>query len=158
LLLTVVVILAGCGGAGAEKTPQLVRGPGFHFGAPDGWDVRRSARTVAAEHGDVDRVQVTRFRLAKRYEPALFAAATRELDRVAEQLARRLGGRVVSRKTVVVDHRNSRWYRIEYNGRVHEITFVLDGRREYELLCRREKDGDDAACRTLVRTFALRPA
>jgi hypothetical protein len=133
-----------------------VGGNGFTFAAPAGWEVKRSARTVAAEDGDVDRVQVTTFRLVKPYRPALFAAASRELDRVAEQLADRLKGRLTTRRTITVAGRKARQYVIDHDGTSQEITFVLRGRNEYQLLCRREDDGDGAACRLLVDRFALR--
>ena len=83
VVLTVALILAGCGGESAEEPPQIVRGQGYSYAAPAGWEVKRSAKTTAAEEGDVDRVQVTTFRLVKPYRPALFAAASKELDRVA---------------------------------------------------------------------------
>jgi len=118
--------------------------------------VKRTARTVAAEDGDVDRVQVTTFRLVKPYRPALFAAASRELDRVAEQLATQLKGRLAARSTVTAGGRKARSYRIDHDGTSQEITFVLRGRDEFQLLCRRKDDGDGAACSQLVMTFALR--
>jgi hypothetical protein len=38
---------------------------------------------------------------------------------------------------------------------VNEITFVLDGRREYQLLCRRRASADGETCRAFVRSFRL---
>lgn len=130
-------------------------GNGYTFAAPAAWKVKRTARTVSAEDGDVDRVQVTTFRLVKPYRPALFAAAAKELDRVAAELARRLDGKIASAKTLDVADRKVRTYRIDYDGKTQQLTFVLDGRREYQLLCRRDSDGGDEACQLLVSSFAL---
>ena len=149
-----MLIVAGCGGGGAaQEHRQVVRGDGFRFDAPAGWTVTRSARRVAAAAGDIDRVEVTTFRLVKAYRPALFAAATGELDRVAAQLARQLRGRVAAEETVRVDGRAARSYRIEYAEKAQEITFLLEGRREYQLLCRRDANGSRDACAALVTSF-----
>jgi hypothetical protein len=153
-VLLVVLILAGCGGGG-KREPQVVRGNGYRFEAPGGWNVTRTVRQAAASDGDVDRVEVTTFRLMRTYKPTLFVAAARELDGVARKLARELKGTVAGKGTVRVDGRRSRTYRIDYEGKTQELTFVLDGRREYQLLCRRDGDGDREACIRLVRTFAL---
>ena len=153
-MLGALLILAGCGGAGAEKS-QVVAGNGYRFDAPGGWEVTRTARQTAAADGDVDRVEVTTFRLMRAYRPALFAAAAKELDAVATQLARELKGKVVGKNSISVGGRRSRTYRIEYDEKMQELTFVLQGRREFQLLCRRDVDGDRDACRQLVETFVL---
>jgi hypothetical protein len=153
--LALAMILAGCGGSSAQTQARVVRGDGYRFSAPAGWHVQRSAQGASASHGDVDRVEVRTFRLVKAYRPQLFRAASRELDRVASDLAGQLKGRVDRSDTVRTAGREARSYRIVYGGETQEITFVLDGRREYQLLCRRKADGDDAACKTLVRSFAL---
>jgi hypothetical protein len=150
----VVLILAGCGGSGSEK-PQVARGDGYLFHAPGGWTISRGKDSVRASHGDVDLVSVRTFRLLKAYRPALFGAASQELDRVATQLARQLKGRVAAQRTMTVGGRKTRSYEVRYGDQAQEITFVLDGRREFQLLCRREADGDDGACEQLVRTFRL---
>jgi hypothetical protein len=150
-LLAAAVILAGCGGGGGGGDTRIVRGEGFRFEAPAGWSVKGAA----ASHGAVDRVEVTRFRLVKPYRPALFAAAARELDGVAVRLAEQLHGEVAARSTVTAAGGKARSYRIDYADKTTEVTFVLGGRREYQLLCRRASDGDDAACRLLVRSFRL---
>jgi hypothetical protein len=154
IVLLAALILAGCGGDGSSE-PQVVRGNGYRFQAPSGWEVTRTLRQAAAADGEIDRVEVTTFRLMRPYRPALFAAAAKELDGVAGKLARELKGKVTSEGTVRVFGRPSRTYRISYDGRTQELTFVLDGRREYQLLCRREADGGRDACAMLVRTFAL---
>jgi hypothetical protein len=134
---------------------QIVRGDGYRFAAPSDWPVERTQRTTAAARGEVDRVQVTTFRLVKRYRPALFAAAAVELDGAAAKLAHALRGHVVHTATVRAAGRRARQYRIAYGDRTQELTFVLDGRREYQLLCRRAADAADDVCRRLVRSFEL---
>jgi hypothetical protein len=151
--LIAVTILAGCGGVRSGGT-QEVSGSGYSFRAPEAWSVTRASATTAASSGAVDLVQVQTFRLVKPYRPELFAAASRELDRVAGQLAHQLAGRVVSSASAEVAGRDSRTYGIEYRDRVDEITFVLDGLREYELLCRRAASSDGTTCRRFVGSFA----
>ncbi|HEY3183329.1 MAG TPA: hypothetical protein VGJ77_10870 [Gaiellaceae bacterium] len=151
MLAALLLILPACGGGGGGNETQVVRGDGFRFEAPSGWDVRG---TVATD-GAVDRVGVSRFRLVKPYRPALFEAAAMELDRVADRLAGELGGRVAARRTVTAAGARARSYRIDYDGKTTEVTFVLSGRREYQLLCRRRSDTDDAVCRQLVSSFRL---
>jgi hypothetical protein len=154
IYLIAVTILAGCGGAGSVGMQQI-SGSGYRFQAPVAWSVTRATATTAASSGPVDLVQVQTFRLVKPYRPELFAAASRELDRVAAQLARQLAGRVAARASGEVAGRHARTYSIEYRDRVDEITFVLDGRREYELLCRRAAASDGKTCRRFLGSFVL---
>jgi hypothetical protein len=155
-VLLVALILAGCGGAGKSKPQaQTVHGSGFQFAAPAGWSVTRTKRAVAAESGDIDRVEVRTFRLVKPYRPQLFAAAARELDAVVTKIAEQLSGRVTSTQTIRVAGRRARAYRIVYDGKVQELTFVLVGPVEHQLLCRRAANSTDEACRQLVRSFVL---
>jgi hypothetical protein len=46
-------------------------------------------------------------------------------------------------------------WRIKTGDALDEYTFVLTGRREYELLCHRPASGGDEACAQLVSTFRL---
>jgi hypothetical protein len=154
LVLVAVGILAGCGGAGGGGT-QPVSGDGYRFAAPVGWTVAQTARSAAASRGAVNRLEVQTFRLVRPYRAELFAAASRELDRVAGDLAAQLRGRLTGRATTEVAGRDARSYRIDYDSRVSEITFVLDGRREYELLCRRPAAADGATCSAFVKSFRL---
>jgi hypothetical protein len=64
-------------------------------------------------------------------------------------------GRLARIATVRAAGRDARSYRIEYNRKAQEITFVLDGRREFQLVCRRAAGGDRRPCRVLVSSFAL---
>ena len=131
-------------------------GEGFHFAAPAGWAVVRKGPSVAAVDGDVDRVEVLRFTLEKTYRPELFAAASKELDGVVSRLAGQLSGKVSSRSTSEVAGRKARSYTIDYGpGKTQEITFVLEGRNEFQLLCRRSSSASNDTCAQLFSTFAL---
>ncbi len=150
-----LLILAGCGGSTSAKT-QTVKGDGFRFEAPAAWAVVRKGPSVAAVDGDVDRVEVLRFTLEKQYRPALFAAASKELDGVVERLAGQLSGKVSSRSTADLAGRKARSYTIDYgDGKTQEIAFVLDGRSEFQLLCRRAASAPNDTCTQLFPTFAL---
>jgi hypothetical protein len=154
--LLVTLILAGCGGAGkGEPSSQVVQGAGFRFAAPFGWTVTRTKDTVAAVGEDPARVEVRTFRLVRPYRPKLFDAVARELDAAVARVADQLSGRITSRETIRAGGRRARAYRIEYDGKVQELTFVLRNRLEYQLLCRRVATDDGEACRQLVESFAL---
>ena len=142
------LILAGCGGGGSAKWQQ-VQGDGLVFNAPAGWTVDGAAAT----NGDIDRVEVVVFRLVRPYERARRAAVARELDRVASGVASQLKGTVRSKRSLQVGGRDARSYIIDFDGKTEEITFALDERREYQLLCRRAAAGDDAPCAELLRSF-----
>jgi len=135
---------------------QTVRGAGYRFEAPAGWKVTRVDGTVAAVSGPVDRVEVRTFKLVRPYRPKLFETAVRELDSVVARLAAQLSGSVTGRRTLLVDDHRARSYLISYEDKTQEITFVLQGRQEHQLLCRRLADAADDACRGLLESFALR--
>jgi len=118
-----------------------VRGNGFTFEVPRGWNVTRPPRAVVARRGD-GLVSVTRFPLVKPYDPEKFGAVTKELDRVAARLDPAAQG-----ETVEVADRKVRSY--TYDDK--RIAFVLDGRREYQLYCSRA----GGACDLLFSSFAL---
>jgi hypothetical protein len=150
-----LLILAGCGGSTSAKT-QTVKGDGFSYAAPADWTVVRKGPSVAAVDGEVNRIEVLRFRLEKPYRPALFAAASKELDGVVNRLAGQLSGTVSSRSTSEVAGRKARSYTIQYGpGKTQEIAFVLEGRDEFQLLCRRPTSGPNDPCAQLFATFAL---
>lgn len=130
-----------------------MRGPGYTFSAPVGWETTHGVRAVAAYSGKA-RVSVTTYTLLKPYRPALFQAAAKELDGVAARLAAEAGETVTQRQTVVVAGRKIRAYRFG----TMRIGFVLDGRSEYQLLCALETHRDpDGACALLFTSFALQP-
>lgn len=123
-----------------------VRGTGFTIQVPEGWAVTRPATGVTARHG-AGLVSVSVFPLVKAYEPGKFAAAAKELDGVAAQLAQQAGTPLTKRETVTVANRRIRAYM--YGGR--RIGFVLVGKREYQLFCRRAAK----ACDLLFSSFTL---
>jgi hypothetical protein len=128
----------------------VVHGPGFSFAAPSGWKTSRTLRTVAAS-GDGSSVSVISSTLQKPYRPALFAAATRELDGLAAKLAAGVGKPLSQKQTIEVGGQKIRAYRF---GSAR-VGFFFFGTREYELLCRLPADGRDAggACALLFKTF-----
>lgn len=131
-------------------------GDGFRFQAPKAWIVSHKDNSASAVNGPVDRVEVLRFTLEKAYRPALFPAASRELDGVIAGIAKQLSGRIAGRSTVRIGGRRARSYRIEYGpGKSQEIAFVLEDRTEYQLLCRRPSNQSDEICRQLFTSFAL---
>jgi hypothetical protein len=141
---------AGCG-AGAP-TPRVVHGDGFRFEAPADWRVVRRGPTleVAAPAGP-ELLWVTRLRLVRPYRPELWDRVVPELDRVAARLAAEVTGSVASSRTVVVASRRARRYEIRFDRgggtRVEQIVFLLDGRTEYQLLCRLGAGGADVCAR-----------
>jgi hypothetical protein len=162
--LALLAPAAGCGGGGSDEAPQAVGGPGFSFSAPAGWEVELLGRSSSAtpEPGATDLVSVRVFRLARPYRPSLWPSVEPELDRVAADLARRLGGRIESKAVIVVDSRRAKRYDIRYERDGTEVVertaFVLRGRREFQLVCRfAASDGGDGrqACETLFSSFRL---
>jgi hypothetical protein len=150
-LLVGALILAGCGGGGNSNWQQ-VRGHGFGYSAPAAWTVSGAAATS----GPVDRVEVLVFRLVRPYDPAQRALTVLELDRVASRIAAQLKGSVSSKRSLEVAGLDARSYTIAFAGKTEEITFVLDGQREYQLLCRRPAGASDEPCVELLDSFQLR--
>ena len=153
-MILLTLIFAGCGGAGKSNWQQ-VSGEGFSFQAPSGWRVSTRNGATSAASGSVDLVEAVSFRLVHLYRRSRFAAATRELDSVADGLAKQLHGVVRSRQSLRVNGLDAREYAIDYAGKTQEITFVLQGRSEYELVCRRAAGGDRAVCVRLLASFRL---
>ena len=142
-----------------------MKGLRFSFSAPASWRVTHSPRgiSVAPAGDDVTLVSVTVFRLARPFRPALWPSVVEELDRVARSLAARLDGKVETRRTIEVAGRRAREYELSFTRRGEElgerITFLLQSRREYQLLCRWRSPRSDAisdACDRLSDSF--RPA
>jgi hypothetical protein len=157
LPLVLLFILSACGGSTPAKEPtssRVVRGPGFTFAAPSAWTARRTPDGAVAKRGD-SQVSATVFALLKPYDPSRFGAAAKELDGVAERLAGQAGGAITERVTTVVDGRKIRAYRYESNGARMRIGFLLEGKREYQLLCTSPGAADvDGACSLLFSSFS----
>jgi hypothetical protein len=158
LLIAAVLALTACGGSGPAGV-QTLAGDGFSFEAPEGWKVTRTPQALGAAVGDAA-VSVTVFRLTHPYRPELWPKVVPELDRVARNLTDQLRGRVGAGATITVAGRRARRYEIAFRRRggdfVERITFVLDGRREYQLLCRYRVGADVRPCAALGSSFRLR--
>lgn len=157
----VALAVSGCGGGGKTTTAasagQTVSGPGFAFRAPEDWTAKTLPTSASASADGSTLVSVTVLPLVKPYRPALFPRVVQELDRVAAQYASSLKGRVASRRTVIVAGRKAREYRIDHGDLVDRITFLLRGKRNFQLICRwRAADGEPAACTQLASSFVFR--
>jgi hypothetical protein len=161
LLAAAALALAGCGGGDDE--PRTVSGPGFAFSAPAGWETDVSGRAASArpERGATELVSVRTFRLAREFKPELWESVVPELDRVARELAAQLDGSIESSGEVTVDGHRAKRYDIRYDRDGSEIVertaFLLEGRRELQLVCRYEAGDDDgrAACDLLFSSLRL---
>ena len=133
-----------------------MRGDGFSFSAPRRWSVARTDKGVVARRSTA-LVSATRFTLLKAYDPATFDRVVVELDRTASKLAAEAGGTVTQKATTTVGSRKIRDYRYSAGGYTTRIGFVLDGKREVQLLCRARlgTEDPDGACGLLFRTFSL---
>ena len=129
-------------------------GPGFEFKAPAGWPVTRAPGRVAAGTRE-ELVQVATFNLLKPYSGALFGRVRKELTQRMTTVADQTGGRLAASETVTAGGVRSHSYRVESKDRVDQYTFVLRGRREYQLLCRRAASKGDETCRQLIESFAF---
>jgi hypothetical protein len=147
------VILTGCGGSSTNQAAaQTVGGPGFRFDAPSGWRVTVQKQRASASHGD-ELVQVAAFPLQKRYSAALFTKVDRELRARMAQVAQVTRGTVSGSRAVTADGIRSHSYDVTVGDHVDQYTFVLQGMREFQLLCRRKSSSGDDACRRLVTSF-----
>ena len=151
--MTVAIIVAGCGSS-AKQQSQLIKGNGYRFSAPAGWIVTRSLTGITATKGD-EFVRVSTFPLAKTYSPALFAKVAGELKTRMTALARQSGGKVDGTSVTTVAGIKSHVWHVATGNDLDEYTFVLRGRRELQLLCRRPSGGDDTACTELVQSLQL---
>ena len=149
--------VAGCGGGGKPKeaATQLVSGAGFRFRSPADWPVKRGPHVVSAARpgSDTDLVSVSTFRLPR-------VPTTAQIDAGAEQLARTLRGRVTSRRFSTIAGGRARSFELSYRRGGKDLgirlSFVLRGRREYQLLCRWEAPpGNEisTACDLLAASF-----
>jgi hypothetical protein len=156
VLLFAVLILSACGGSAEPKAQtewQTVRGPGYRFQAPQGWTVARVARRTTASH-DTSLVQVATYPLVKPYTDALFDRVQVELRARMEDLARQSGEKVRGTRTVTANGGRAHMFELGDGDHVDEYTFVLKGKREYLLLCRRPEGGQTDYCARLISSFA----
>ena len=153
LVLTVAIIVEGCGSSAKPKA-QIIAGTGFRFSAPAGWTVQRGVTAVTATQGE-QFVRVLTFPLGRVYRPQLFAKLGAELKVRMTALAKQTGGTIQGTGVATAGGIRAHVWRVKTGGSLDEYTFVLRGRREYQLLCRRSSSGDDAACTQLVSTFQL---
>lgn len=123
-----------------------------------GWQVVRTLLKVQATPGPgrAELVWAAVFTFPRRFPAGLGPTVVRSIDSAAAQLAVQLRGQVASRESVVVGRLPGRSYLIAFGTRRERIVFLLQGRHEYELLCRWDA-GDpaagQAACRLLLDTF-----
>jgi hypothetical protein len=159
----VLALAAGCGGGGGKPQPSVrtIRGSGFRFQAPFTWQLRRTDTQVSVSPTPTapELVSVSTFPLLHAYKPSLFAAASKELDSTAKQLATRLHGSIESSRSVVVAGIRSRRYQLRYTADGEDyreaITFVLEGKKEFQLLCRWDASKSEPdACSRLEQSFA----
>ena len=129
-------------------------GAGFRFQAPKDWSAK-SAPKVARATSDGELVQVSTFPLVKPYTDALFTKVERELHARMQTLAQQTGGTVTGQRTVTAAGIRSHAYDLTVADHVDEYTFVLRGKREYLLLCRRRARGDRSFCEQLVTSFGF---
>jgi hypothetical protein len=148
-LLLALLILAGCGGSGAPKAgpaSQIVRGAGFHFRAPASWAVKGSTASSGSQ-----RVEVATFALVHAYADGLFTRVQRELDGRMAAVAKQTGGSVVAHRVVSASGIRSHSYDVRVGDHTDTYTFVLRGKREFQLLC----SADKAVCHELVTSFGV---
>jgi hypothetical protein len=153
-LVVAVLILAGCGGSGEPKaTFQTVKANGFRFQAPAGWKVAAIPAGTAAS-SDSEMVQVATFPLVRAYDSALFDRVASELAVRMKAIARQTGGTLSKSETVTSGGIRSHSYHVNVGDHVDQYTFVLRGKREYQLLCRRRSSSSDTFCSELVKSFS----
>ena len=153
-----MLILAACGGSAQPKAQvsawQTVTGAGFRFQAPKGWKVEPAAKRTTASSG-ADLVQVATYPLVKTYTDNLFGKVEVELRARMDVLAAQSGAKVVRTKTVTAAGGRAHMFELNGGDHVDEYTFVLRGKREYLLLCRRPPGQQTDYCAQLITSFAV---
>ncbi len=133
---------------------RVVAGNGFTFEAPSGWTVKHTGRGASARSGK-QVVQATVLPLARAYTPALFAKVQPEIARVATGLKDQLHATLAGR-TLQVAGEQAWQYDLQRGDTVWQVTFVLRGKREFQLYCRRGTGDSSAPCSMLVSSFRPR--
>jgi hypothetical protein len=108
---------------------------------------------MVSASNDGELVQVATFALLKPYTPELFDRVERELRLRMRQVASQTGGTVSGTSTVTAGGIRSHAYEVSAGDHVDEYTFVLQVKREYQLLCRRRTSSGSDVCDQLVKTF-----
>ena len=96
-------------------------------------------------------MRVATFPLVHAYTPALFDRVQKELDGRLEAVAKQTGGSVAAHRIVRAGGIKSHSYDVRVGDHTDTYTFVLLGRREYQLLC----SADRAVCDELVTSFGV---
>jgi hypothetical protein len=131
-----------------------VRTGAFRFDAPRGWEVSVRAGRASATR-DSELVQVATFPLVHPYTAALFTRVETELASRMQSVAQQTGGTVTGHTVVEPGGIRSHSYDVRVGDHVDEYTFVLRGRREYQLLCRRKASTGAGVCERLIASFSL---
>jgi hypothetical protein len=97
---------------------------------------------------------VATFPLLRRYDSTLFKKVATELRTRMLQIAGETKGRLSGERTVNAGGIRSHAYDLTKGDQVDEYTFVLAGKREYLLLCRRSSDEKAEACERLATSFS----
>jgi len=116
--------------------------------------VARQPRLLTATSGG-SKLEVRQFPLRRAYDPALFAKVAPEIERVARQLAAQLGAKMTGR-TVTVAGEKAWQYDFVHGNVFEQVTFVLRGKAENQLYCRRAKGESNSPCERFVSSFTLR--
>ncbi|MCW2964092.1 MAG: hypothetical protein JWO17_1344 [Actinomycetia bacterium] len=101
-------------------------------------------------------MQVATFPLQKTYDAKLFGRVATELRSRMQDIAHQTGGKLSGQRTVTADGARSHAYDVTAGALVDEYTFVLSGKREYLLLCRRKSSDGSGFCTQLVTSFVRR--
>ena len=143
-------------GVGGDEGAAVVVGDGDGAGIPlSGAQGLEGPGGGQARDGDARAlVQVSAYPLVRAYSDALFAKVAPELRLRMNDLAQQTGGQVTGTRTVTAAGSKSHAYDVTSADHVDEYTFVLRGKREYLLLCRRAPKDDRAYCAQLVTSFA----
>jgi hypothetical protein len=154
--IALVAGLAGCGGGGSrapKATPwQTIAGAGYRFQAPAGWaSAVHGGNATASEGSELE--QVATFTLVHAYTPGLFTKVEGELSTRMGAVAAQTHGKVTGRRTVAVAGIRSHSYEVTVGDHVDLYTFVLRGKREFQLLCRRGSGDTAPFCERQISSF-----
>jgi len=127
-----------------------VRVASARFEVPASWRVV-GGKTGANASRDSQLVEVDTFPLAREYRPSLFEKVASELAIRMSGVAQKTGGTVAGHTVVEAGGIKSHSYDVRVGKRTDTYTFVLRGKREYQLLC----SADESVCEHLVSSFGV---